>query len=293
MTDAPAALVLGGHTGLLGQALMQALALSGRRAVALGRQDGDVTDVKFLTRVVRRVAPDVIFNAVAWTQVDEAEEKPDEALLLNRGLPAALAQVVRGSSVRLVQYSTDFVFNGGKSTPYTTEDEPAPESAYGAGKLAGEQALAALPPEQYCIIRTAWLFGPGRANFVDAVLDACRRREMVSVVHDQIGSPTYSRDLAHWSVKLVKIGAQGIFHAVNGGQASRCDLACEAVSLAGAPCRVRPIESPDWPQKAKRPAFSVLDTSRFTQVTGITPRPWPVALREYIFREYLPRLSGE
>jgi dTDP-4-dehydrorhamnose reductase len=288
MKSAPKALVLGGHTGLLGQALMVALNSSSWHATPLGRQDGQILDVNFLIRKIKRIAPDVIFNAIAWTQVDLAEERPSEAMALNRGLVSNLVYSIKGTAIRLVQYSTDFVFDGAKQTPYTTEDAPKPESTYGVTKLAGEQALGILPPEQYCIMRTAWLFGPGRKNFVSTILDACRKRDSIDVVHDQTGSPTYTRDLAQWSLKLAELEASGIFHAVNGGQASWCDLACEAVNLAEAPCRVHPISSAQWQQKAKRPNFSVLDTGSLAQA-GIVPRPWPLALREYLYNEYLPQ----
>ncbi|MCL2123835.1 MAG: dTDP-4-dehydrorhamnose reductase [Desulfovibrionaceae bacterium] len=288
MKSAPKALVLGGHTGLLGQALMDALSHSAWCAIPLGRQDGQILNINFLARKIKRIAPDIIFNTIAWTHVDLAEEYPAEAMSLNRGFVSSLVHSIRGTSIRLVQYSTDFVFDGAKQIPYTTEDAPKPESVYGMTKLAGEQALGTLPPWQYCIIRTAWLFGFGRKNFVSTILDACRKRDHIDVVHDQTGSPTYTRDLAQWSLKLAELEAGGIFHAVNGGQASWCDLACEAVSLAETPCRVNPINSAQWPQKAKRPHFSVLDAGRLAQVTGIAPRPWPLALREYLYREYLP-----
>ena len=217
MKSAPKALVLGGHTGLLGLALMDALKRAAWPAVPFGRQDGQILDVNFLARKIKRIAPDVIFNAIAWTQVDEAEAHPSEAMALNRGFVAGLAHVIKGTAVRLVQYSTDFVFDGAKQTPYTTEDAPNPESVYGSTKLAGEQALGVLPPEQYCIVRTAWLFGPGRKNFVSTILAACRKNGSINVVHDQTGSPTYTRDLAQWSLKLAELEAGGLFHAVNGG----------------------------------------------------------------------------
>ena len=284
MKSAPKALVLGGHTGLLGKALMDALNLASWHATPLGRQDGQILDMNFLARKIKRIAPDVIFNTIAWTQVDLAEEHPSEAMAMNRGLVSSLVHSIGGSSIRLVQYSTDFVFDGAKQTPYTTEDVPKPRSVYGMTKLAGEQALGALPPEQYCIVRTAWLFGPGRKNFVSTILDACRKRDSIDVVHDQTGSPTYTRDLAQWSLKLAELEASGLFHAVNGGQASWCDLACEAISLAEAQCRVNPISSAQWQQKAKRPHFSVLNTDRLA-LMDIVPRPWPLALREYLYHE--------
>jgi len=270
---------------------MDASELSAWHATPLGRQDGQIQDVNFLARKIKRIAPDVIFNAIAWTQVDLAEESPSEAMALNRGLVSSLVHCIKGTPIRLVQYSTDFVFDGSKQTPYTVEDAPKPESVYGVTKLAGEQALTVLPPEQYCIMRTAWLFGPGRGNFVTTILNACRNRSSIDVVHDQTGSPTYTRDLAQWSLALAQLEASGIFHAVNSGQATWCDLASESVSLTDVSCRVNPISAAQWPQKAKRPDFSVLDTSRLTQVTGIVPRPWPLALREYLYREYLPLQS--
>jgi dTDP-4-dehydrorhamnose reductase len=190
MNSAPTALVLGGHDGLLGQALMDELGRSAWRVTPLGRQDGQIQDVNFLARKIKRIAPDVIFNTIAWTQVDQAEEHPSEAMALNRGFVASLAHCIRNSSARLVQYSTDFVFDGARQSPYTTEDAPNPESVYGATKLAGEQALGVLPPKQYCIMRTAWLFGPGSKNFVSSILHACRERSSINVVHDQVGSPT-------------------------------------------------------------------------------------------------------
>jgi dTDP-4-dehydrorhamnose reductase len=291
MKSAPKALVLGGHTGLLGQALMDALNSSAWHATSLGRQDGQILNAKFLARKIKGIAPDVIFNAIAWTQVDLAEDHPAEAMALNRDFVSSLAYSIKGTPIRLIQYSTDFVFDGAKQTPYAIEDAPKPESVYGRTKLAGELALGALPPEQYCIMRTAWLFGPGRKNFVSTILDACRKRDSIDVVHDQTGSPTYTRDLAQWSLTLAQLEASGIFHAVNGGQASWCDLACESVNLAEAPCRVNPISAAQWQQKAIRPSFSVLDTSRLTQTTNIVPRPWPQALREYLYREYLPLRS--
>jgi len=123
---------------------------------------------------------------------------------------------------------------------------------------------------------------------VSTILAACRKNDSINVVHDQTGSPTYTRDLAQWSLKLAELEAGGLFHAVNGGQATWCDLACEAVNLAESTCRVDPVSSAQWPQKAKRPPFSVLDAGRLIKVTGLVPRPWPLALREYLYSEYLP-----
>lgn len=289
----PKALVLGGATGLLGQALVRVLRQNGWQAATLGRGDGNLLNLNFLEDRVAAAGADVVFNAVAWTAVDDAEDHAEEACLLNRTLPDALARVLKSlGNGHLVHYSTDFVFSGTGETPWKEEDPPHPSSVYGCTKLEGEQAVLRVLPERACVLRTAWLFGPGRKNFVDTILAACRRRDAITVVHDQTGSPTYSLDLAQWSLALAQKQATGLWHAANSGQASWCDLACEAVALAAAPCRVMPIDSAQYPQKARRPEFSVLDTGKLAAFLGKKPRPWPQALRDYIFCEYLPAING-
>ncbi|MBE6442364.1 MAG: dTDP-4-dehydrorhamnose reductase [Desulfovibrio desulfuricans] len=282
------ALVLGGATGLLGQALTRTLAGRGWEVATLGRNDGNLLEPGFLQAALDASHPDVIFNAVAWTAVDDAEDHPDEAGLLNRALPDSLARAVAARTGFLMHFSTDFVFGEGGDTPRREEDEPQPTSIYARTKLEGEQAVTAALPDRSCIVRTAWLFGPGRKNFVDTIIAACRRRDAIRVVHDQVGSPTCTLDLAQWCAVLAEKRAAGVWHAVNSGQASWCELACEAVALAGASCRVEPIESSEWPQKARRPAFSVLANSKLAALLGKPPRPWPQALREYIFSSYVP-----
>jgi dTDP-4-dehydrorhamnose reductase len=284
MTVAPKAVVLGGRTGLLGQALVADLTRAGWQVEAHGREDADVHDSAALEKYICSHAPDVLFNAVAYTQVDKAEEEQDAAMRLNKSLPALLGRLACTGNMHLVHYSTDFVFNGRKETPYTEDDETAPQSIYGLSKLAGEQVLLQMNLPRLTIIRSSWLFGPGRGNFVQTILGLCETRQEITVVHDQVGSPTYTPDLAAGSRLLVEKGGTGLFHLSNGGQATWCELAAEAVSLAQKPCQVRPIPSAAYPQRATRPAYSVLDCSRFTGITGIKPRPWIQALREYIFQ---------
>lgn len=283
------ALILGGRTGLLGQALVRTLHAREWETFTLGREDGDLLDPAVLDSAVEKAHPNVIFNSMGWTQVDAAEDEPAAAMQWNRALPASLARLVKGTDMFLVHYSTDFVFGGQppqNMRAYTEQDETQPRSVYGVSKLAGETLVLENAPDNACVLRTAWLFGPGRKNFITTILDACRKRDAINVVHDQIGSPTYTMDLALWSALLAEKRATGLFNAVNGGRASWCELACEAVALAEAPCRVSPISSSKWPQKAERPTFSVLDTAHLAATIGITPRPWPRALREYIFKEY-------
>jgi len=292
MSISPKALVLGGKTGLLGQAIAGVLHACGWEVVSTGGASEinlAASDAKeSLARLVDKVAPQVIFNTAAYTQVDAAEDNPELAARLNSALPALLGRLARDAGCRLVHYSTDFVFDGKASLPYGVEGKTGPLCVYGKTKLAGEEALLASGLEKLTIIRTAWLFGPGRKNFVSTILGLARERGSLNVVHDQIGSPTYTVDLAQLTLKLVEAEGNGLFHIVNSGSASWCDFATEAVNLSHCNCVVQAITSSAYPQKAMRPAYSVLDTGSFARVTGIIPRPWAQALREYVFREFLP-----
>jgi dTDP-4-dehydrorhamnose reductase len=278
----PKALVLGG-TGLLGRTLVTTLRRAGWTVLAPSRKALDVFDRGALSTLLDREGIGYLFNTVAYTQVDRAEDEQEEAYRLNRNLPLLLGRTIQGSAVTLVHFSTDFVFDGRKGLPYTEDDAPTPCSVYGRSKHAGEQALLGMDLPRLLIIRTAWLFGPHRINFVDRIIELARKQARLNVVHDQIGSPTFTADLAAHSIELLGSGVAGICHLVNSGRASWCELAAEAVSCMGIPCTVQAIPSREYPQKAGRPAFSVLDTTRFTRATGRTPRPWIKALRAYLF----------
>lgn len=282
------ALVLGGKTGLVGQAIAEVLRNSGWEVTGIGRNEVDFREPRAadaLAALIDKIEPACVFNAIAYTDVDKAEEDVENATLLNRTLPAMLARLLKTRPCQFIHYSTDFVFNGKKQTPYATDDTTDPLSIYGKTKLSGEEAILALDLPHYLIIRSAWLFGPGRRQFISAILDLARTHREISVIHDQVGSPTYTLDLAMYSLKLLESGVSGLFHVVNSGQASKCELADEAIDLAQLECVINPISSAEYAQKALRPAYSVLDYSALTRVTGITPRPWPQALREYIFMQ--------
>lgn len=285
---APRMLVLGGATGLLGQAVVRTAAAAGYTVTAAGRKDFDLTDSKALAAFIDDAAPDIVCNTIAHTQVDKAENDEDAALL-NRVLPCLLGRIVKERpSIYLMHFSTDFVFNGRKSTAYTEDDETDPINAYGRTKLEGEKALLRLELERYSIIRTAWLFGPGKKNFITTILDLCRQGKSLNVVHDQLGSPTYTLDLASYCLNLFEANGTGIFHITNSGQASWCEFASEAVRLAQIECPITPVPSKEYRQEARRPAFSVLSTAKFTRVTGVSPRPWPQALADYIYSAMPP-----
>lgn len=281
----PKTLVLGGQNGMLGRALAAAATGKGWDVVANASGEFDYFSSSLyddLSAYIDRVQPDCIFNSVAYTHVDKAEKETELATALNKGLPTTLAKIVKSRPIKLVHYSTDFVFDGKKNTPYTVDDQPSPLSVYGRTKYAGELAIREAALDSACIIRTAWLYGSGKKNFVKTILGICREKGEVNVVFDQIGSPTYAKDLAEYSMALLELKAKGLFHIVNSGQASWCEFADEAANYAQLECRITPISSAEFGSPVARPPYSVLDVTSFTQITGIVPRSWAQALREYL-----------
>ena len=282
MTDAKKAVVLGGRTGLLGRPLVRSLEAEGWQVFAAGREDADLAKPESLRRLLTEQAPDVVFNAAAYTAVDKAEDEEDAALVINCDVPATLGNLALEMGFKPVHYSTDFIFDGRSDRPYETDDKPNPQSVYGRSKLAGEKALLDARAPGTLLIRVAWLFGPDRGNFVTTILKLARERGRVTVVDDQIGSPTYAPDAAAATCALVKAEAEGIYHVVNSGRTSWYEFATEAARLAGLEGRIAPIPSSQYPQKAIRPPWSVLSTARYEKAVGRPLRPWREALAEYI-----------
>ncbi len=278
------ALVLGGKTGLLGQAIVNELQYEGTYEIfTLGREDGNIFEASILKKHLMDIKPEIIFNTVAYTQVDEAEENPDKAFEVNALFPETLAGLISKCDTFLVHISTDFVFSKhNENAPFTESATPSPESAYGTTKLEGEKKIAALIPQNSAIIRTAWLFGPGKKNFVTTILNAGKKNPILRVVDDQVGSPTYTTDLAHWTVSIAQKKKAGLWHAVNSGSASWFELAKKSVELANIPCTIAPIRSDEWPQKAKRPKFSVLNANKLKTFLHNPIRRWEDALADFI-----------
>jgi dTDP-4-dehydrorhamnose reductase len=274
--------VLGGRTGLLGQALAKAFDNAGALAFPLSRQDCDVLDPMSVEQWLNKHDPDLLINATGYTQVDLAEDEPEKAFALNGTVPPLLATLAARRAIPFVHYSTDFVFNGRKNTPYTEYDEPNATSVYGISKADGERGLLKLGYKRTLIIRISWLFGPGRTNFVKKILGLADSHKTLTVVNDQIGSPSYTPDVAENTVKLLERGATGIFHLANAGETSWHGLANTAVNLANKDCTVSPVSTSAYPTKAFRPPYSVLDLSKFKRTTGLTPRPWEDALEQYV-----------
>ena len=269
-------LVIGSHRQL-GSDLLDLL---GERAVGLDVPDVDITDVGSVRDAIAQARPEVVINCAAYTAVDDAEADEATADLVN-GVGAGNVAEACGTA-RLIHISTDYVFDGTATSPYPEDAVPGPRSAYGRTKLHGERAVL-LHPGAY-VVRTAWLYGANGSNFVKTMLTLEKSHETLSVVDDQVGQPTWSRDLA---AQLIRLGestaAPGIYHGTNSGRTSWFGFTRRIFELIGAdPDRVLPTSTEQFPRPAPRPTYSVLGHKRWAQ-EGLSPmRPWDEALSEAI-----------
>ena len=270
-----------GAGGMLGTDLVATVASRGEPVTGIDRAGLDVTDAAAVTDAIARGRPDVVVNCAAWTAVDDAEAAEEQALAVNAGGAANLAAGCAASGARLVQVSTDYVFAGDAGQPYEEDDVPAPRTAYGRTKLAGEQAVLDHLPGAGYVVRTAWLYGAHGPSFTGTMIRLESERPTVDVVDDQHGQPTWTADVASQIIALARsTAAPGIYHATSSGQTTWFGLAREIFGLLGAdPARVRPIPSSALSRPAPRPACSVLGHSAWAG-TGVPPiGEWRAALQ--------------
>ncbi len=254
------------------------------RVGVFSHADLDVSDPGSIRSAFSLVSPAVVINCAAYTDVDGCESEQGMAFRLNGEVPGLLAQACRVAGALLVHFSTEYVFDGTSSRPYGEEDPVAPLSTYGRSKLTGEEAIRA-SGVAHLILRTQWLYGRYGNNFVDTILARAEAGEELRVVSDQLGAPTYARDLAVATLEAVSRKLRGTFHAANSGHCSWYDLARKAISLAGMdPSCVSPATTQELARPAARPAWGVLDTTKLARA-GVTLRPWEEALEEYVKRD--------
>jgi dTDP-4-dehydrorhamnose reductase len=264
---------------MLGGAVADAAARRGHDVVAATRAELDVTDAAAVDRAVRDADAEAVVNCAAYTDVDGAEDDRETAFAVNATAAGNVAAAAARAGAHIVHVSTDYVFDGAKREPWLESDPTGPLGVYGATKLAGEQAVARANP-QHAIVRTAWLFGAGGKNFVDTMLALGAQREEVSVVTDQVGSPTWTGHLASALVELAERPHEtGILHIAGGGSCSWNELAAAVFEGAGIDCRVLPATSEQFKRPAARPAYSVLGTERRDP---LLLAPWQQGVAEYL-----------
>ena len=265
--------------------------------ISLDLPEFDMTDQENVNRVMREIHPDVIINCAAYTNVDGCESEEALATRVNGVGPGYLAAAAKDLGAILVQISTDYVFDGLKTSPYMEEDMTHPQSGYGRSKLAGEKAILESGLEKFFIIRTSWLYGPGGNNFVETILRLAKERKELRIVADQVGAPTFTHDLANAIYCLLLVTSHpspvtasalyGIYHFSNNGQCSWYEFAQEIVAQAqecGEPVKVQrvlPIRTEDYPLPATRPTYSVFSKEKYKWVTGAQVSDWRSSLSIY------------
>jgi len=288
--------LLTGKNGQVGWELQRALS-SFATVIALDSDEMDLADPEAIRRTVRDISPDIIINPAAHTAVDKAESEPDLAMAVNGIAPGILAEEAQRLGALLVHYSTDYVFDGCKSGPYTETDVPNPQSVYGSTKLAGEDAIRASGCK-HLILRTSWVYGVHGGNFVKTVLRLAKERSELRIVADQFGAPTWARDLAQATVAALNVwqargrdaSLNGLYHLSAAGSTNWHHYAEEIVrlactydaALASKPLEIRAIATHEYPVPAKRPANSVLANDKTGQTFGISLPEWEVSLAECV-----------
>ncbi|MGV8059190.1 MAG: dTDP-4-dehydrorhamnose reductase [Smithellaceae bacterium] len=285
-------ILLLGHKGMLGNDLLLEL---GRKheITGLDKDEIDITSVPECLKIINEKTPDIVINAAAYTDVDGCEKVKDECFAVNAEAVKNIAEACHDKNIRIIHFSTDYVFDGNSNAPYKEDHQCNPLNVYGASKLAGENYLQKLS-DNYILIRTEWLYGKNGKNFVRTILEKTQSTNKLEVVDDQIGSPTYTRDLAAAVGLLIERNITGVFHITNRGSCSWFQFARKILLEAGITgVQVLPIKSDNLKRPAKRPSYSVLSMQKFISATGKTTQPWQLALQDYLIdMGYQPSPKG-
>jgi len=269
-----------GVKGQLGYDVVKELEKRGHTAIGVDIEEMDITHGESVKKVITQAAPDGVVHCAAYTAVDAAEDNEELCRRVNGMGTGNIARVCRELGCKLLYISTDYVFNGQGTRPWKPDDSREPLNVYGQTKYEGELAVEAL--EKYFIVRTAWVFGLNGKNFIKTMLNLGKTRDSITVVDDQIGSPTYTYDLARLLVDLAETDKYGCYHATNEGFCSWYEFACAIFKEAGIGVKVSPVSSGMYPAKAKRPMNSRLDQSKLKEMGFAPMPPWQDALRRYL-----------
>jgi dTDP-4-dehydrorhamnose reductase len=254
--------------------------------VLVDRSQLDLAFPESFEKIIQTIAPDCIINTAAYTAVDKSETEKELSYTVNATAVEALAVICKNLVIPFITYSTDYVFDGAATAPYNTSTKVDPVNYYGSTKAAGEK-MAMEANEDTIVIRTSWVFSSHGNNFVKTMLRLMKERDQLKIVADQKGRPTYAKDLAIATMKMIEAMnagkiIKGIYHFANRGETTWFDFAATIKANADLTCDVQPIETKDFPTPAKRPAYSVLDTSKIEQDVEMDIRHWEDALKECI-----------
>jgi dTDP-4-dehydrorhamnose reductase len=272
-----------GANGQLGWELSQlAATYPAFKFVFFDRSQLDLAFPESFEKIIQTIAPDCIINSAAYTAVDKSETEKALSYTVNATAVKALASVCKNLAIPFITYSTDYVFDGEATIPYSTTTKVDPVNYYGSTKAAGE-AMAIEANEDTIIIRTSWVFSSHGNNFVKTMMRLMKERAQLNIVADQKGRPTYAKDLALATMNMIEAmiagkAIKGVYHFANQGETTWFDFAAKIKAIAGLTCDLRPIETKDFPTPAKRPAYSVLDTSKIVHDIAIDIRHWEDAL---------------
>jgi dTDP-4-dehydrorhamnose reductase len=273
--------LLTGANGQLGQELVQQLKQTSMEIYHFTKSELDITNEVKVQKAVDGIQPDVIINAAAYTKVDLAETEEESAYAINGYAQRNLAVAAEKVGAKICYISTDYVFDGTGKTPYKEYDPCNPLGVYGKSKYVGEQLTQTLS-SKYFIVRTSWVYGEFGQNFVKTMLKLAKERDELGVVYDQVGSPTYTVDLAEFILNLVQTNRYGIYHCTNSGTCSWYEFAQEIFDQSGLNIKVKPLTSEQFPRPATRPNYSVLDHMAI-KLNGFTPmRHWKDGLAVYL-----------
>ncbi len=269
-----------GVKGQLGHDVMNELAGRGHEGIGVDIQEMDITDAASVEKVITEAAPDAVIHCAAYTAVDAAEDNVDLCRRVNAGGTENIARVCKALNCKMMYISTDYVFNGQGTRPWEPDDKREPLNVYGQTKYEGELAVETL--EKFFLVRIAWVFGVNGKNFIKTMLNLGKTRDHLTVVADQIGSPTYTYDLARLLVDMIETDKYGRYHATNEGLCSWYEFACEIFKQAGMNVTVSPVTSDQYPAKAKRPMNSRMDKSKLDEMGFKRLPSWQDALGRYL-----------
>ena len=269
-----------GVKGQLGYDVMNELAGRGHEGIGVDIQEMDITDAASVEKVITEAAPDAVIHCAAYTAVDAAEDNVDLCRRVNAGGTEKIARVCKALNCKMMYISTDYVFNGQGTRPWEPDDKREPLNVYGQTKYEGELAVETL--EKFFLVRIAWVFGVNGKNFIKTMLNLGKTRDHLTVVADQIGSPTYTYDLARLLVDMIETDRYGRYHATNEGLCSWYEFACEIFKQAGMNVTVSPVTSDQYPAKAKRPMNSRMDKSKLDEMGFKRLPSWQDALGRYL-----------